>query len=365
MRRLIIPFLLLTVGFLHCARENICEETRFPMDTYVRIKVWGASEDSLQKAVDESFAEIDRIDSLTSVFSPHSAVYALNKEGMLVSQEVTGLLSKALEAARQSNGAFDPTVMPLIELWGFYDSSGTKRAVPSAEEIKEALKLIGYETVVISGDTIQTYPKHVKGALRVKDALRVEDVSRDMSRGVSRGVLRDVLRVLRGVLRDVLRVDLSGIAKGYAVDRAVGTLREQGVQRGIVDAGGDIRCFGGKKNGWTIGIRHPRQDDLLGIIHIDSGAVATSGDYENFFELDGVRYHHLIDPATGFPARGTLSATVTAPTATQADAWATALFILGREGIALLEELEGLEGLIVTADEEILTTNGFPEIKEK
>jgi len=350
MRRLIIPFLLLTVGFLHCAGENICEETRFPMDTYVRIKVWGASEDSLQKAVDESFAEIDRIDSLTSVFSPHSAVYALNKEGMVVSQEVAGLLSKALEVARQSDGAFDPTVMPLIELWGFYDSTGTERTVPSAEEIEEALRLIDYEMVAISGDTIKTYPKHVKGALRVKDALLVKDVLRD---------------ALRGVLRGVLRVDLSGIAKGYAVDRAVAVLREQGIEKGLVDAGGDILCFGAKKNGWSIGIRHPRQDDLLGIIHIDSGAVATSGDYENFFELDGIRYHHLIDPATGFPAQGIKSATVTAPTATQADAWATALFILGREGIALLEELEGLEGLIVTADEEILTTNGFPEIKEK
>jgi thiamine biosynthesis lipoprotein len=357
MRRLIIPFLLLTVGFLHCARENICEETRFPMNTYVRIKVWGTSEDSLQKAVDESFAEIDRIDSLTSVFSPHSAVYALNKEGMIVSQEVAGLLSKALEVTRQSDGAFDPTVMPLIELWGFYDSSEIERTAPSAEEIEEALKLIGYETVVISGDTIKTYPKHVKDALQVEDVLRVLRV---------KNVLRDVLRnVLREMLRGVLRVDLSGIAKGYAVDRAVGMLQEQGVKKGIVDAGGDIRCFGEKKNGWSIGIRHPRQDDLLGIIHIDSGAVATSGDYENFFELDGIRYHHLIDPATGFPAQGTLSATVTAPTATQADAWATALFILGREGIALLEELEGLEGLIVTADEEILTTNGFPEIKEK
>jgi len=160
----------------------------------------------------------------------------------------------------------------------------------------------------------------------------------------------------------------------------VEVLRREGVKTGLVDAGGDIFCFGERREGWfvetfakaktrwSIGIRHPRSanpNETIGVIRVDSGAIATSGDYENYFEVEGIRYHHLIDPATGMPARGVISATVLAPTATQADAWATALFVLGEEGITLLEGLEGFEGSIVLEDKNILTTKGFPELKER
>jgi thiamine biosynthesis lipoprotein len=322
MRRL-IPVLAL-LFFTRCGPEIVFEETRFAMGTCVTIKAWGEPDSLLKGAVNAAFREIDRVDSLSSVFSTLSTVYQLNQEGKIVSAELAGLIDEALEVSAKSGGAFDPTVMPLIQIWGFYDSTGCERKVPSEKKIEEVLALVDYRMIGVSGDTIKLDLKRAKG------------------------------------------VDLSGIAKGYAVDRAVEVLRREGVKTGLVDAGGDIFCFGERKGGWRIGIRNPRSEnpnDLLGIATIDSGAVATSGDYENFFELDGVRYHHLIDPATGMPAREAISATVIAPTATQADAWATALFVMGENGIAVLDSLDDLEGMIVLEDGEVIKTRGFPALE--
>ncbi|MCK4335046.1 FAD:protein FMN transferase [candidate division WOR-3 bacterium] len=317
MRRLILAFAILLL-----AGCTSLEEGRFALGTYVRIKAWGQGD--LQEAFEAAFAEIDRVEGLTSVFDPESGVWALNHEAEIVSAELAGLIGEALEVSVKSEGAFDPTVFPLLELWGFYDSTQYDPKLPSKEEIEEVLMFVDYRMIEIEADTIRLDLKRAKG------------------------------------------VDLSGIAKGYAVDRAVKVLRERGVTRGLVDAGGDIFCFGERNGGWRIGIRNPRSEnpnDLLGIIKIDSGAVATSGDYENFFELDGVRYHHLIDPATGIPAREAISATVIAPTATQADAWATALFVMGEKGIAILDSLDDLEGMIVLKDGEVIKTSRFPTLE--
>jgi thiamine biosynthesis lipoprotein len=324
------------------------------MGTYVTIQLWSKDVPSRNSANRDSdstdtatvevfeaaFAEVDRIDSLTSVFSKHSAVYALNKEGIIVSQELADLLDVALRVADMSDGAFDPTVMPLLEAWGFYNSAdgdsssnhstGSVNGVPTDERIEEILQLVDYRMVEMKGDTV------------------------DLD---SRRARRPLQAYREGW------IDLSGIAKGYAVDRSVAVLRDMGIEKGLVDAGGDIFCFGLRKKGWRIGIKHPREQGLLGVIRIDSGAVATSGDYENFYEIVGVRYHHLIDPRTGKPARGQVSATVTAPTAVLADAWATALFIMGKDGIVVLEEIADVDGMLVLESGEILTSSGFPEIK--
>lgn len=345
MRRAIWPIVIL--GFLGCTREEVFKELRFAMNTYVQIKVWGAPEDSLSKAVDAAFAEIRRIDSLTSVFSTKSAVWLLNEQGYIASEELSNLMQLALDVSDKSRGAFDPTVYPLLKLWGFYDSTECNRKVPSGEAIEEVLKFVDYTAIEIKADTVNLDSKYAEGSLQVFRTFWV---------------------------------DLSGIAKGYAVDRAVHVLAEQGIEKGIVDAGGDIFCLGKRREGWfaetfvknktkwSIGIRHPRRDnpnETIGIIRVNQCAVATSGDYENFFDADGVRYHHLMDPATGMPAHGVISATVIAPTTRQADAWTTALFVMGEKGIRLLDSLEGLEGLIIMEDEAILTTKNFPELKER
>jgi len=293
------------------------------MGTYVRIKLWGEEDTLMRGALDAAFAEVDRIEALTSRFNAQSEVSALNRNHETVSGELAELVRRTLKVSRLSRGAFDLTVSALLDLWGFYDTTDAEPRLPSRDEIAEALACVDYRALEVSGDTVRFHPPK----------------SADAS------------------------LDVSGAAKGYAVDRAVETLRRKGVKTGLVDAGGDIACFGAKRGGFSIGIRHPRKQRLLGVIVVDSGAVATSGDYENFFEVEGVRYHHIMDPATGMPARGAVSATVIAPSALAADAWATALFVMGREGIAVLDSLEGLEALLVLEDGSIVKTSGFPELK--
>lgn len=303
------------------------------MGTYVTIKIQGASQDHLVQISNEAFAEIFRVDSLTSVFSSRSAVYMLNTKGRVVSAELVKLLNDAHRVWAESRGAFDPTVMPLIKAWGFYDTTAQGR-IPSREDIRELLRFVDFGALEVTEDTVQ---------------------------------YKQVLRSAFGHEMFAPGIDLGGIAKGYAVDRAVAVLRENGISYGLVDAGGDIFCFGKKKGGWKIGIRNPRgktPQELVGIITLDSGAVATSGDYENFFFFEGTCYHHLLDPKTGMPARGQISATVTAASATLADAWATALFVMGKDGIAVLDSLEGLEGLLILEDGSFMKTKGFPEIKK-
>ena len=133
----------------------------------------------------------------------------------------------------------------------------------------------------------------------------------------------------------------------------------------ILDAGGDLRFLGEPPGGgpWTVGIKHPREDGLLGVVTVDGGSVATSGDYQHYFEVDGVRYHHILDPATGYPARGVMSVTVLTERCMDADAYATAVFVLGaRRGMRLVERLDGVEAVIVTGEDavdEVLLSSGL------
>lgn len=305
------------------------------MNTYFKIKIWGSSDEMLNKAMDEAFREVDRIDSLTSAFSPSSALWILNTKGEVVSPDLAELATRALEISRESGGTFDPTVLGLMNLWGFRDSTHSSYRIPSKEEIDSALSYVDYRKIAVSDDTVRLRP-----------------------------VGEEALRINRGSKGLLWGVDLSAIAEGYAVDRVIRILKENGVSRGIVDAGGDIGCFGERKGGWSIGIRNPRGEGLLAIVHVKEGGIGTSGDYENFFEKDGQRYHHLMNPATGYPARGAVSATIIAPTATEADAWAKPLFVMGEKGISFLDSMGGIQGMLVMDDGRILTTKGFPKLEK-
>jgi thiamine biosynthesis lipoprotein len=169
--------------------------------------------------------------------------------------------------------------------------------------------------------------------------------------------------------RTGMRIDLGAIAKGYIVDRAVRFLKDRGVTAGLVEAGGDLRLFGKPphRENWRIGILHPRKPNqsLFGVLDVDSGSVTTSGDYERTFTEDGKRYHHLIDPATGYPADECISVTIIAETAMLADAWATAVFIMGPErGMALLESQAGVEGMMILKAEDGLAYRATPAFDE-
>ena len=162
-------------------------------------------------------------------------------------------------------------------------------------------------------------------------------------------------------LAEGTRLDLGAIAKGFAVDKAVGVLNARGVSAALVNLGGNVGVFGPAPGGgpWSVGIQHPREDRLIGEVRLTEGAVATSGDYDRFFEVDGHRYGHVIDPRTGWPTQGVYSVTVVAPSAVAADALSTAAFVLGPDkGSALLNRCRQVDGFFV---EPIVRTHGVVE----
>ncbi|MCK4602007.1 MAG: FAD:protein FMN transferase, partial [Phycisphaerae bacterium] len=169
-----------------------------------------------------------------------------------------------------------------------------------------------------------------------------------------------------GVIKttDTASLDLGGVAKGYGIDRAVEAMIQAGCRGGLIDVGGDIRCFG--RSAWTVAVRDPfGRTEPVAVLRLRGGAVCTSGNYERYYEIAGRRYSHIIDPRTGRPVDFAPSVTVVAPAAMTADAWATALSVLGVDGLALLGEDSGIEAMIVvgTPDSfEVYGTKGFEDL---
>ena len=183
---------------------------------------------------------------------------------------------------------------------------------------------------------------------------------KNATRGLSEADIRR-FELSVGFMVNGMGLDLGAIAKGWAVDRAMEKMMARGIRNAIIDAGGDLRVIGARpgKDFWRIGVQHPRDPGaLLMTFELKDTAIVTSGDYERFFMADGVRYHHILDPATGQPARGCQSVTVLAPTAAEADACATAAFVLGpSKGLAFLRSRPGVRGVIVGADGELHWTD--------
>jgi thiamine biosynthesis lipoprotein len=294
-------------------KEQIYKETKIVMGTLVEITVAHESEVEARLAISDAMLELQRSDDLMSHYKSGSLISKLNRAGakskVHVGEEVFQLLRDAVSISRASRGAFDVTILPVEVLWGF-DSGGR---VPTTEMINEKLPLVGYEMIDFN----------------------------DSEHSV-------------GLEAPGMGVDLGGIAKGWAVDHAMEKITLHGIRNAIIDAGGDLRIIGGRpgKEFWRIGVQHPReQGALLAAFDLRDTAIVTSGDYERFFVADGVRYHHILDPSTGQPARGCQSVTVIAPTAAEADACATAAFVLGPEkGLAFLRSRHGVRGFIVGAD---------------
>jgi thiamine biosynthesis lipoprotein len=297
------------------------DDHRLMMGTVVGVTVLGLDKQEADAAIDAAFDEVERVEELASRYIPTSGVARWNarqEPAAELGTELAAVVARSLVVAEMSDGAFDPTIAPVVDLWDFED--GTR--VPSGPEVLRALAYVDHAFVdVAANEGVVSAPVGTK-------------------------------------------LDLDGIVKGYAVDRALGVLAERGVSAAIVDAGGDIGFLGEPLNGtaWRVGVKHPRRDGLLGILAADGGSVATSGDYQRFIEVEGVRYHHLIDPKTGYPARELASATVWTRSALDADALATAVFVMGPEdGLALAERLRGVEALVVTPDGEVLGTGGAME----
>lgn len=283
------------------------------MGTHVEATVMHTRIQEARVALVAAFMEMERVENLLSVHRPTSEVAAINQATghvpVRVSAETFAILERAVVYSAKLDGLFDVTIGPLAAVWGF---NSEQAELPQPEAIQAVQALVDYRVLHLNAtDTTVTLP-------------------------------------ISGV-----QVDLGGIAKGYAVDRAVAVLQAHGIANFLLNAGGDLYVAGRKQPDqlWTVGIKHPRfPAELLSTFPLENQAVATSGDYERFFEHGGQQYHHILDPRTGYPAQASLSATVVASSVEEADVLATYLFIAGQ----MPQQMRDYAFLRVTATGEVV-----------
>ena len=299
--------------------------TRLLMGTVVEITLGGDNEQVIKDAAAAGFDEIARLEKLLSHYQDTSDVSMINKFGwekpVKVSQETMDVIDASERVSEMTNGAFDITMGVLGRVWHFTKDDKGEFIPPSEDDVKKLLPLVDYRRIIIDRDS-----STVKFA------------------------------------KDGMRINLGGIAKGYIVAKAVDAIKKKGVKSGIVHAGGDMFVFQEDGNApRKIGIQHPRKkDNIIGTIEVLNGAVSTSGDYERFFIKNSIRYHHIINTKTGFPAVGTQAVTIVANDGMIADVISTAVFIMGTEdGMKFIEDLPEVEGLIIDANGNITVSSGL------
>ena len=291
------------------------------MKTRFRIDVLVADPTAGRAAVEAALAEVAASEELLSNWSESSQISRVNAaagaQPVVVGGQLMEVLERALQISVLTGGAFDVTFASCDGAWSIRD-----RRIPSPGELEACLEHVEYRRVARD---------HERSAVDVSDP--------------------------------EARIGIAGLAKGYRIDRAAAVLERAGVGDYVIDGGGDMRlATSSPERPWKIALAHPRRDgEALGTLELTTTAVATSGDYQWYFELDGVRYHHILDPTTGRPASRAMSATVLAERAVDADALATGLFVMGPDaGIALAERLPDVEALIIAPDLSLHATSGFP-----
>jgi len=303
---------------------RMIEDRRLAMGSDVHLTAFVTDERRARAAFAAAFAEFERLEGLLSTWRPASDVSRLNAAAgggpVPVHPDTRAVLHAAAQVSDWTEGKFDVTFGALADAWRFDHDQDNR--VPAAEEIAARLPRVDHRAVVI-----------------------------DDRRGTVALARADV------------RVHVGGIGKGYAVDRAVAVLRAAGLTDFMVQAGGDLYVAGtAGTSPWRLGIQDPRgpANQPFATVELADATFSTSGDYERYFERDGVRYHHILDPDTGQPARGTRSVTIVTREATWADGLSTGVFILGpQNGMALVERLPDVEAVIVTAENEVLVSSGL------
>lgn len=284
----------------------------FLMDTIIELQAQGiktAANAAMKKAIDE----LNRIDKTFGY--QESLLKTLNSSHRVKNRELSRLIDFSLDVHSASSGSFSITLRPILDAWGF---SGTHPyRIPRLEEFEHWKNLPGESGIILheDGQTIET--------------------------------------------QNGVQIDLGGVAKGYAADKAAMVLQDNGVITGLVNAGGDIVAFG--KRTWRIGIKNPREPGTFATIPLMNKAIATSGDYERFFIVDEKRYCHILDPSTGWPAQKYMSASVVADTCAQADAWATALFVRGIESLEEVLSQQGIDWIVIDSNGKV---SASPALRE-
>jgi len=320
------------IFFSGCTKavSPLVKQTRICLGTIVEITVADRdkSPQFVNGAIKEAFTEIERIDDLLSRFKPKSDISRINadayKRMTKVSPETINLIEKSVTFSRLSNGAFDISIYPLLEIWGL--TGNPVFDIPTAEELTEAMDKVGYQNI-------------------------------------------DIIKQQQSIFlgRPAMKLDLGGIAKGYAVDKAIAVLKRTGLNNALVNAGGDIYCLGRRSETekWAVAVQDPRKPEgILTTLEIEGRAVATSGDYQKYVEINGKRYSHIINPKSGYPCTDLpASVTVLAKDCLRADALATSTFVLGpQRGMDLINQLKDTEAILISAKGEgldILSSRGL------
>jgi thiamine biosynthesis lipoprotein len=290
------------------------------MGTRIVVELWAADKAQGDAAIEAVLAEMRRVDQAMSTYKPTSELSIVNAQAaqkpIKISAELFDLLSTALEYSRITDGAFDITYASVGYMYDF-----RKHVHPDEKQIAAALPGINYRHVELDERNSTVH-----------------------------------------FARPGVRIDLGGIGKGHAVDRGIAILQARGIERALVTAGGDSRIIGDRfGQPWVVGIRHPdRKDEVIARIPLEDAALSTSGDYERYFDENGVRYHHIIDPKTGHSASKVRSATIIGPTATRTDGLSKTAFVLGPEkAIEIYNRLDDIDAVLVTPDGRVLYTKGL------
>ena len=295
------------------------------MGTIVQLTIWTDDEPGAAVAAQAVFAELRRLDAMMTTWTPTSEISQINAAAgdgkpVKVSDEAFAVIARSVEISRASKGIFDITVGAYAGLWKFdQDMDGT---LPAPAEVAARKHLVNWKDIVLD---------------KKKKTVRLK--------------------------RPGMKITLGGIAKGYAVDRAAKLLDDAGFDDFIIQAGGDMYVSGSKNAApWVVGIRDPRgpRDQSFAVAPVRDRSFSTSGDYERGFVKDGVRYHHILDPRTGEPARASRSVTIMAKDAFTADAWSKVLFILGpKQAMPMVEKLPDFEAVFIDDGNQVIVSSGL------
>ncbi|MCD6245684.1 FAD:protein FMN transferase [candidate division WOR-3 bacterium] len=292
--------------FIH---KRIYKKDAFYMDTIIEIQIYYHGPINVSKIANEALDNFRLIDSLCGYASKNGDIFNLNlrKRGE-VSVYTKDIIDSSFVIGMETNDYFDITVGPILEQWKHFNEP--LKSLPDSNTIRALLKFVNYKKIITRGDS--------------------------------------------AFLPDSASIDLGGIAKGYAIDLAYKTLKKHNLDAFLINAGGDIRVYSKGKKKWTIGIQNPRKNSVIGYFKIKNGAVVTSGDYERYVIINGIRYSHLINPKTGFPERRFASVTVFSSNATRADAMATAISVMGTKATEFVRNKNIRAILISTKDDSLV-----------
>ncbi len=319
--RTLVVILILLLSTSGCQKRSLPPQSQLQLGTVCTINLFEAGTTELYIQMFQRLKEIEQVFSTKLAASTLSQVnQAAGIAAVVVPEELVLVLQEALRIAERTGGAFDPTVGPLVRLW---DIGGDNSRVPSPEEIDHARSLVDWRLVEIDPAASTVY-----------------------------------------LPKQGMALDLGGIAKGYAADQLVAIAQESGLERALIDLGGNIYAYGTKADGssWRVGVKDPANPTGSPALALSvwNRSVVTSGMYERFFEQEGIRYHHILNPATGYPIQNDIqSVTIVSTSSLLADALSTSVFILGRErGLRLLES-EAAEGVIIGEDRGVYATSGL------